>query len=361
MVGIIIAVPVALSPFTKKYIEAIKKKNIPYEIVEWNRYGACGEENEKYRTYSENTGRYSGLLSKVMPFMNFRRFVKKTIKEQKYDKLIVLTTQTAVVLFDVLLGKKYKNKYFFDYRDTSYEYITLYRLFVNRVILNSYTTCISSYGFKKYLTDKKELIVSHNFQKEYYGSRKIHCSGRVNAEKLVIGYIGYLREYEYLKNFVDSFGKDKRFEFHIHGSGDCEQRLREYAKKYDNVKVYGGYKEYEKMDIVDSFDMICYNYPYSFVNYPAMANKFYDGMIRKKPMFGNSNTFSGELIEKYGLGISLPEDEKKITDKIYEYLMSFDKEQFEKSCEDFLLRVIREEEAYIAKIDEFLDEGECSL
>ena len=358
MVGIIIAVPVALSPFMKKYIEAMEKKNVPYEVIEWNRYGACSEEDERHHTYFVPTGRYSGLASKILPFFKFRRFAKKIIKEKKYDKLIILTTQTAFILFDVLIGKKYRYKYFFDYRDTSYEYIGIYRRFVNKVILNSYATCISSYGFKKYLTDKKELIIAHNFQKQYYGSRVMHCAQRAGKEKLIIGYIGYLREYEYLKNFIDAFGNDKRFEFHIHGSGDCEQQLKEYAEKYNNVIVFGGYKEAEKMDIVDTFDMICYNYPCSFVNYPAMANKFYDGMIRKKPMFGNLDTFSGELIKKYGLGISLPESDNEITDKIYEYFLSFDKEKFEKNCEDFLLKVLSEDEIYIAKINEFLDEGE---
>ena len=355
MVGIIIAVPVALSPFTKKYIEALEKKSIPYEIIEWNRYGAYSEKSEKYHTYFVPTGRYSGLASKILPFLKFRKFAKKIIKEKKYDKLIVLTTQTAFIIFDVLLKRKYKNKYFFDYRDTSYEYIGLYRRFVNKVILNSYATCVSSYGFKKYLTDKKELITAHNFQKQYYGSRITHYAGKTDNEKLIIGYIGYLREYEYIQKFIDAFGNDKRFEFHIHGSGDFEQKLKEYAGKYDNVIVFGGYKEAEKMDIVDTFDMICYNYPRSFVNYPAMANKFYDGMIRKKPMFGNSDTFSGELIEKYGLGISLPEGDNEITDKIYDYFLSFDKEKFEKSCEDFLLKVLREDEIYTEKINDFLE------
>ena len=354
MIGIIIVGEIELSPFSKKYITAMEERNIPYEIIHWNRSGKKSADDEKHRTYFEQVDRYGSLLKKVKPFLNFRRFAKKLIKTQKYEKLIVLTTQTAIILFDVVLSRKYKNKFFFDYRDTSYEYIGFYRSFINKIIKNSYATCISSPGFKKYLTDKKELVIAHNFQDRYYENR-VREYTKSDSGKIVIGYIGYLREFDYLKKFVDIFGKDERFVFKIHGSGDCVEELKEYSSKYNNVTVFGAYKEDEKMDIVDSFDMICYNYPYSFVNYPAIANKFYDGMIRKKPMFGNSRTFSGELIEKYGLGISIDEEEGDIAGKIFEYFENFNAEKFAENCENFLKTVFEDDKKYIKKINEFLD------
>ncbi len=354
MIGIIIVGEIELSPFAKKYITEMEKRSIPYEIIHWNRSGKKSEDDEKHRTYFEQVDRYGSLLKKVKPFYNFRKFAKKLIKQQKYEKLIILTTQTAIILFDVVLSRRYRNKFFFDYRDTSYEYIGLYRRFINKIIKNSYATSISSPGFKKYLTDKKELIVAHNFQDRYYENRVLACAPR-KSEKIVIGYIGYLREFEYLKKFVDIFGKDDRFLFNIHGSGDCVEELSEYASKYNNATVFGAYKEDEKMDIVDSFDMICYNYPYSFVNYPAIANKFYDGMIRKKPMFGNSRTYSGELVEKYGLGISLDEEETQISQKIFEYFENFDAKKFAENCENFLKTVLEDDKKYIEKINRFLE------
>ena len=353
MIGIIMVGEIQLAPFSKKYISVLRERKIPYEIIHWNRYGTQYDDDKNYRTYYERVKRYTSLFSKVSPYINFRRFVKKAVKEQKYDKLIVLTTQTAVILYDVL--KKYKNKYFFDYRDTSYEYIKIYRHFINRIIENSFATCISSPGFKKYLTDKKELTVAHNFQDKYYEGRKLTCAPRREDGKVILGYIGYLREFEYLKKLTDIFGSDTRFSFELHGGGDCEEELREYAAKYKNVLVCGEYKEEDKMDIVNSFDMICYNYPKSFVNYPAIANKFYDGMICKKPMFGNSRTFSGELIEKYGLGISLDEEDTDIANKVYDYYEKFDREEFQNKCEEFLSGVLEDDKKYIERINEFLD------
>ena len=354
MVGLIIAAPVARSPFIKKYVDCLEEERIPYEVVEWVRKESGRSAGENTHTFFERTEQYSGLLAKVQPFLHFRRYAKRIIQEKKYDKLVVLTTQSAVVLFDVLLKKKYKNKYFFDYRDTSYEYIRPYKRLIDRIIRNSYATCISSDGFRKYLTDKKELILSHNFQDKYYDGRVLHCAPRHEEGKIVMGYVGYLREYEYLTKVVDVFGNDPRFTFRLYGGGDCEEKLRDYASRYANVEVLGAYKEEDKMAIVDSFDMICYNYPTSFVNYPAVANKFYDGMIRKKPMFSNLDTFSGEQVAKHGLGIGLHENETGIADKIYEYYETFDRAAFEKNCEDYLAKVMQDERRYVEAIRGFL-------
>ena len=153
---------------------------------------------------------------------------------------------------------------------------------------------------------------------------------------------------------TEKFGADSRFEFHVHGSGDCVDRLSDYSKGFKNIKVFGAYDERDKMNIIDSFDMICYNYPYNFVNYPAVANKFYDGLIRKKPMFGNLNTYSGKLIDENCLGISLAENEEYITDKIYDYYKSFDEGEFSENCEAVLKKVIKEDRYYTEKIHEFV-------
>ncbi len=351
MIGIIYIEQIELAPFAKKYTAVMDEENIPYEIVHWNRSGVKSENDDVNYTFSLPLDRYMSLLKKLIPFMKFRRFVKRIAKEKKYDKLIVLTTQTAVVLPDIL--HKYKGRYFFDYRDTSYEYLKPYRAFINRIILNSKYTAVSSPGFREYLTDKKELITAHNFQTAYYNQRTEKCEKRSEGP-IIMGYIGHLREYEYLKKIVDGFGKDKRFEFHIHGLGDCVDDLREYVKQYDNVKVFGAYKEKDKMNIIDTLDMICYNYPKSFVNYPAVANKFYDGMIRKKPMFGNLDTFSGKLVSENGLGISLHENEENFTDKIYDYYRTFDENAFAANCEKFLSQAIADDKFYVEKIREFV-------
>ena len=89
MIGIIIAAPIALSPFAKKYITLLEQRKIPYEIIEWVRSDDKSP-SEKYHTFYEHTERYVSIFSKVMPFLHFRKFAKEIIKRQNYDRLIVL-------------------------------------------------------------------------------------------------------------------------------------------------------------------------------------------------------------------------------------------------------------------------------
>lgn len=348
MVGIVCVGQIELSPFVKKYITVLEKKGEEYHIIHWDRSGVARNDGENMYTYTETLDRYAPKFKKLMPFVRFSRFVKKVIRDNKYDKLVILTTQTALLMLGTLI--KYKNRYFFDYRDTSYEYIKPYGYIVNKIADYSLGMCVSSPGFKKYIKSNKAPVVSHNFQDKSYITRKLKCDKK-NEGRIVMGYIGVLREYEYLKKLIGIFGNDSRFEFRIHGGGDDVERLREFASSYDNVYVAGAYREEEKANILTSFDLICYNYPYSFVNYPALANKFYDGMIMKKPMFANIRTFSGQLIDKNGLGISLDENDEKIADKIYEYYIGFDTEEFESNCEKFLLSVMEDEKEYIKEIE----------
>lgn len=348
MIGIICAGQIELSPFVKKYIKVFEENNIEYEIIHWDRSGEERCDPSNYHTFTLPLERYSSKFKKAVPFIKFCRFVSKCVKRRKYDKLVILTTQTAIFSLGLLLGK-YRKKYFFDYRDTSYEYLKPYSMLINKICNNSVGMCVSSPGFLEYIKTTAPVSVSHNFQDAYYERRKMECVGG-NGEKIVVGYIGVLREFEYLKKLILQFSADNRFEFVIHGSGDCIEQLREFSKDYDNIKVMGAYKEEDKQAIVDSFDMICYNYPTSFVNYPAVANKLYDGLIMKKPLFANSRTFSGKLIKENGLGISVDENSDKVTEELYDYYTSFNREEFAQNCEKYLEKVMNDEKDYIAAI-----------
>lgn len=349
MIGIICAGQIELSPFVKKYTKVFDDAGIKYEIIHWDRSGEERNDQEGMYTFTSSLDRYANKLQKLLPFIGFSKFVKRTVKERGYEKLVILTTQTAILIADLLLGK-YKGKYFFDYRDTSYEYIKPYAAFVNKLADKSMGVAISSPGFKEYIKTKQNMVIAHNFQDENYEKREVVCKKKTDG-RIVMGYIGVLREFEYLKKLVSDFGNDERFEFRIHGGGDDLDRLRQYSEQFSNVLVAGAYQEDEKRDIIDSFDMICYNYPMSFVNYPAVANKFYDGLIMKKPMFANSRTFSGRMIDKNGLGISIDENDSDVTEKIYNYYREFDADEFSSNCEVFLKTVLDDEKAYIKAIE----------
>ena len=81
MIGIIYAGQIELSPFVKKYIEIMNRENIPYEIVHWNRSGIKMPDDDKNFTLYQKVERYGRISGKILPFISFRRFAKKIIKE----------------------------------------------------------------------------------------------------------------------------------------------------------------------------------------------------------------------------------------------------------------------------------------
>ncbi len=354
MIGLIYVGDIRLAPFVKSYTRIFDKYGAEYEIINWDRNSDETKHEGNIYTFGEKVIRLTGLTKKLKPMLRFRKYAKSIIKMKQYSKLVILTTQTAVLLPELIF--KYKDRYIFDYRDASYEYIGLYRAFVNKASANAAMTALSSPGFREFFKDSSGIVLAHNFQREYYDRRCAECNKKEPDKPIVMGYIGLLRELVYLKKQVDYFGRDPRFEFHIHGAGDDDdiEKLRKYAMQYPNVKIYGKYDEKDKCDIVDTFDIICYSYPYSFVNYPAVANKFYDGLMRKKPMYANSRTFSGKLVSEIGVGISVDEDDPAVTDKIFDYYRELDPVKFASSCEKYLDKMIEDGKVYDQGIVDFM-------
>lgn len=354
MTAIILYGSFELAPYAKLYMKILDGAGEKYHLIGWKRETQTTYSGENVYVYEGKTAkRFSSVLHKIGPSFGYRHFVKKLIRKNKYDKLIILTTQTAVILADVLLGK-YKNRYIFDYRDKSYEYIKPYGFLVNLFVKNSAETAVSSPWFKDNLTKNKEYILVHNFQNDFLKYTKNECAKKEKDQKIIIGYVGALRAYGYHKRLIDIFADDKRFEFYTYGCGDDTERLKEYAGNYNNIYVCGAYNECDKSRIIDTFDMMIYNYPYNYVNDGAVANKYYDSLIMKKPMIVNTETVLGRYIAESGLGVGIDEEDEKSADKIYSWYMSFDAAEFSAKCNENMKKYEEDNQKFILKMKKAL-------
>ena len=96
-----------------------------------------------------------------MYFIKYMRFVYTTIRAHKYDRLIVLTAQTAVMLSPLLLSI-YRKKYIFDYRDMTFEKNKVYKYIIKNLFRYSSINSVSSPGFLDVLGIHGKYIISHN-------------------------------------------------------------------------------------------------------------------------------------------------------------------------------------------------------
>lgn len=352
MIGIVFINDIMYSPYLAKYTDLLENLGHDYEVITWDR------DPSKDRTYPKNYKIFKLFsreekhpIFKIKDFIRFSRFANKIVKEKRYEKLIILTSLTGLILFRTLL-KNYQQKYIFDYRDASYEYLPFFNKMIGKLVCSSYCTCLSSRGFLEVLPPADKYIIVHNFRYADLKHKQENCTPS-QAQPININYIGLIRG-DYLLKMVDLFAQDKRFFLNFHGNGEDLNKVMEYAAGIDNVKFTGEYRGDEKIRFIQQADLICYNYASSFNNNVALANKYYDALIFKKPLLGNIQTYAGQLIAKNGLGISLDLDDPVYTQKVYDYYMNFDCVLFNKNAEKVLAEVLEEDKQYMETIQEFL-------
>jgi len=343
------------APYYKKYVQVLKENGIEYEIIGWDRTGKIKNDNEiEHRIlFHYKSDENKGITKKLPDFIKYAGFLNKILKEKRYEKIIILNTLTAFLLIKHI--RKYKNKFILDIRDLSYEYIPFFKKVLGKIIDRAYFTCISSPGFKKELPEGKEYIIAHNFQYKAIENELAKSFKKRENSVINLLHVGIGRGDDYNKLLADIFGNDKRFSLVFAGIFNDTPFFTEYVKKYSNIKVFGTYVDDEKKRFIENSDMLFYNYMSSYNCNCALANKYYDGLIFKKPLLGNIATYSGKLIEEKGVGISVDFDDPDYADKVYKYYMSLNEEEYINNVKKELDRVLLEDKIYLDKIKEFFN------
>jgi len=223
-------------PYIDKYEKCLKEKHIEYDIVFFDRdntqKNVIHEGNEFTYCHTTTTSR----LKKLFPVFKYISFVKKLIKKNKYDKLIVMTTMPAVLLKPLLMGK-YSERYIYDYRDTTYEHFNFFRKAVDKIIDHSYVTAMSSRGYLHVLSKNNKIIFNHNISNI---DDAVSCTDKISEKHpVVIGFLGYVRYFDINSLLIKQFNNNPDYHLLYIGTpfSDCD--LAEYAETVgaNNVEV----------------------------------------------------------------------------------------------------------------------------
>lgn len=352
MIGIIFLLDLKYAPYLKNYTNVLESMNLEYEIITWNRLS----NDQKPNVYSF----YAPLKletkksKKLRLFLKYSNFINKRIKQQKYSKLIVLTTITGFLAYKSL--RKYKNNFIFDIRDYTYEKNPLFKCFESKIIKMSKFTVISSPGFKEFLP-KGNYIISHNFLSEEINPSFSYQSFDPH-NKVRIVFLGAVRHFAFDKKMIDFFKNDERFELWFHGNGASFEKTKEYVSisKITNVFLTGEYDRKNKPLLYSGATIINGYYSENeYANLFALSNKFYDSLIYKIPFWGNPKCYCGrKAVENgFGLNVELSENSKE---EIINFLINMDCESFNKNCCKELDKVIEENNIFAEQLKDFLDE-----
>lgn len=350
-IAIVLCEDVHTCPYIGKYLDACRAKSVEYHVLHWNRTGEEIVFPANYCGFNEKSNLYAPKWKKLFAFLRFGNFLRKKIRQEKYDKLIILTTLPAVLCYRLLMGQ-YRGKYIFDFRDLSFEKNKLFLRCVQKIWDNAQFACVSSPGYLEVL-GKRSFVPAHNFRYEDLKNKK-NAAEEV-ADKINLVHVGVGRGDENNKFIADAFGNDPRFHVTIVGRGNDTPAFVEYVKKYSNITVGGTYDNAEKEKYINEATMLLCYYPSTFNGAKALANRHYDGIIYKKPLLGNIDTYGGRRLMERGLGISLRLKDADAADKVYSYISQLDMQSYNEMAEKELAEVLQEDKQYLQRIKDFLD------
>ena len=283
-------------------------------------------------------------LFKIKGYYKFRKFVKEILKKEKFDIIIVLHSLTGVIIFDKLL--KYKNRYIFDYRDSTYENFFIFKFLIGKLVKNSIITFVSSDGFRKFLPQnlEKKIFTSHNLLVDSLNHRKDRENNKIKSDKIRIVFWGFIRNEEINLEIIRKISLDNRFELHYYGR---EQQTALNLKKYveinniKNVFFHGEYNPNERYNFICKTDII-HNIYYDNNMMLAMPNKYYDGIIFKIPQICMKDSFMGKMVTNANVGLTCNPYEKNFLEQIYNYHKNFNYKKFKEFCDIELKRIMNE-------------------
>lgn len=337
-----------VSPYLSIYTRILDKFGVEYDTISWNRDGK--DESGIQFQYKEKS---RNIIAILWSYFRYASFLKKTIKNNGYEKLIVFTPQVGLFLSSFLV-KHYKGSYIFDYRDLSLEQRTVFRNRFRTVLANSFANVISSPGFKRYLPNDFDYIISHNFNVDIVRATvKNSTYNAYNREDYTILTIGALRpdmNYE----VIDALGNVEGFKLSFVGKGIAAEALEKYVKDkgYKNISFSGYYKKEEEPYFFKENEFVNIVYPLIPSHVSALSNRFYNSLIYKRPMIVTRGTTQGDFAQQYGLGLVI-DNCKDLARSIIEYRERLDYDHYINQCNLLLNQFIEEDNIFEQKVKSF--------
>lgn len=331
--GLLLPTNIYFCPYVKIYTDVLDKNNIQYDIIYPDKRGL--KEEAAYR-YTRKIDDKANKIAKLLYYWDYSRFLRKTIKKEQYDKLIVFGPQVAIFL-KPFLKKHYENKFILDYRDLSIEqnFKGIYGELMELAALH----IVSSPGFIKCLPNVCDSVLSHNLDinilKQAINDNDL--SYTINNKEINVLTIGGIRDYEQNAAIIEALGNRENFLVSFVGRGIDAPRLEAFAKKgnYKNVIFSGYYDKKDESSIINKSTMMNIFYPRKLSHDTALSNRFYNSIFFRKPMITTADTIQGEYTKNYKLGLAIT-DTTNLAEEITTYLNTFDKEEYEENRKKLL-------------------------
>jgi len=360
-IGILTFGELSYHPFLGKYTEILDADGVVYDVVYWNRELLQEEpwfRCRRLHRYGKPSPMRRWKPGKLWDFLGYRKFLVEVLENNRYDRLIVLTTLPAVLLAGTL-ERRYSGRYVFDVRDYAYEHVPPFYARVKRVVDRAALCVYSSPGFGAWLPPA-DWKISHNVSDaalaDWLGRESSPPESVFRRPVRVLRLIGRTRNREDQMAVIDQLGGDPGYEVHYHGDDVNAWDAEAYARSRgaSNIHFHGRFKHTERWEFYADSDLVMSSYDRRLPGQSTpLNNRLYDGAMALRPHLASRGTYLGEVVEENGLGFAIDVRREPIRAAVEGYAARFDAARFAADCRSFLARVQREDEAFVAAVRAF--------
>lgn len=321
-------------PYVDNYEKILKKNNVEYIIIQWDRYKTDNSHCEFIYRDKKN-----GHKKNIIDYIKYCDFIKDKLENLKFD-LIIICGIPIVWILSFYLQILNNVKYIIDIRD--YHKIIKF-ISIKKIINNSAITVLSSPGFKEWLPKYDKYIINHNTQIENISSLE-NPNSFISDENVKISYIGSIRDYKVNIELIDSLKNNCKINLFFHGDGEVNIDIENYIKRHNikNVFITGRYYKEDESIFYQKSDLINVIIPNNEINSKTLLpNRLYNALLFGKPLITLDGTYLAKQIEKYKIGIVI-NSLNNVEYDILEYIKYFDKKNYENGRLNFIRDVIRD-------------------
>ena len=346
------------APYVRIYTRLLDQLGASYAIISWNREGDDHAEGIQYQVRCPQ-GHGSASLS---AYRGYVKFIRQSIKEQGFDRLIVFGPQMTCLLAPLLI-LRYRHRYIIDYRDLSIEQRPGFRQLFALMLRFSHANVVSSPGFLPYLP-KSEYLISHNLAQpdgatgttvstEATGTTEATETTGTTEDLIKILTIGAIRDLKANLEVVKALANREGIIMQFVGKGNAAPKIEEYCRVYGikNVTFTGFYEKKDEAQHVEQCTVMNIFYPRVVTHDTALSNRFYLSLQHHKPMIVTRGTTQGDYAERYQVGIAV-DDCHDLAERIREFLAQ-DFTAYEKRCNDLLARFMEDQKRFEATVVKF--------
>lgn len=336
-------------PYARFYLDNIDCEKNEVHLSFWNRDLKSEDVSSyksvilhKFEKFSDNN---DSVIAKIIGYKCYRRFLKNILRSFQFDFIIVLCSNSGVIIYDELKSH-FKNRFILDYRDSTYESrVRVFGRAVKNLCRMSTATFVSSDAFRRFLPEDcgAKIHVSHNLLEDSLAHREYE---KTLSNRIRLSFWGFIRHYDVNKSLIDRISSDERFELHYYGREQKDALdLKYYSESIGatNIFFHGEYNPEDRYRFVKETDLIHNIYDGKNENMAmAMANKYYDSIIFRIPQVCQTGSFMGEMALSHSVGLVADPASPDFCDVVYTYYTSLNPMSFNDACDAELERILTE-------------------